>query len=331
MLGPFDSCRLLVLPLYHITGGQCCVPNKKDFFPGKKYQKAAFVNRAPAGQRAEGAGPARFAYENRIHWLSGEAYANPGAPQAGIDGRRSALVCVRKPNSLAFRGGVRKPGRPLGRGQWAPAGFGLRTKTEFIGFQRRRTQTRAPLRQGAGGAGREEGGPAAKVRVRKPNSLAFMGGEREPGKSPGQIPGGPVAKVRARKPNSLAFTGGEREPGKSPGQIPGRPATKVRARKPNSLAFTGGERELGKSPGQIPGGPAAKVRARKPNSLAFTGGEREPGKSPGQIPGGPVAKVRARKPNLLTFAGNEREPWKPLGRIPGGREEGGPTFKNKKL
>ena len=111
----------------------------------------------------------------------------------------------------------------------------------------------------------------------------------------------PGAKVRARKPNSLAFTRGERELGKSPGQIPGGPAAKVRARKPNSLAFTRGEREPGKSPGQIPGGPAAKVRARKPNSLAFRGGVRKPGGPCGRVrekPAGPSAGPSKNKKTL---------------------------------
>ena len=149
-------------------------------------------------------------------------------------------------------------------------------------FAREKVPKWGICKPGARRAGREEGGPAARVRARNPNSLAFMGGEREPKKSPGQIPGCPTATVRAQKPNSLAFRGGEREPEKSPGQIPDGPTAKVRARKPNSLAFMGGEREPEKPNGWIQEGPAAKVRARKPNSLAFTGGEREPDDSAGR-------------------------------------------------
>ena len=112
LLGPFDSCRLLVLPLYHIPSRRCDVPNKKDFSPGKKYQKWAFVNRAPSGPVGRKAAGPWFAYENRIHWVCGLAYANREDPEAGFRRGRPALVCVRKPNSLAFRGGVRKPGSP---------------------------------------------------------------------------------------------------------------------------------------------------------------------------------------------------------------------------
>ena len=125
------------------------------------------------------------------------------------------MVCVRKPNLLAYRGGVRKPGDFAGRVQEGTAGLGLRTKTEFIGFHGRRART--------GGAPPEQipGAPATKVRARKPNSLAFRAGEREPGKPLEQIQGAPAAKVRARKPNLLTFTAGEREPGAPAQQIPG--------------------------------------------------------------------------------------------------------------
>ena len=51
------------------------------------------------------------------------------------------MVCVQKPNSLAYRGGVRKPGDFAGRVQEGTAGLGLRTKTEFIGFHGRRART----------------------------------------------------------------------------------------------------------------------------------------------------------------------------------------------
>ena len=318
------------------------------------------------------------------------------------------MVCVRKPNSLAYRGGVRKPGDFAGRVQEGPAGLGLRTKTEFIGLQRNRTQTGRFCQPSSGGSGRlwfayenrihwlsreasanrgappEQipGAPATKVRARKPNSLAFRAGEREPGKPLEQIQGAPAAKVRARKPNLLAFRGDVRKLGDSAGrvqegpagldlhtktefiglqgrrtqtgrlcrpgsggdgrpwfayenrihwlsreasanrgappeQIPGAPAAKVRARKPNLLAFRGGEREPGKPLEQIQGAPTAKVRARKPNSLAFRAGEREPGKPLEQIPDAPAAKVRARKPNSLAFTGDEREPGKPAEQIQG--------------
>ncbi len=116
------------------------------------------------------------------------------------------MVCVRKPNLLAYRGGVRKPGDFAGRVQEGPAGLGLRTKTEFIGLQGKRTQTGRLCRPGSGGDGRpwfayenrihwlsreayanRETLPAgfkrvraALVCVRKPNSLAFRGGVRKP-------------------------------------------------------------------------------------------------------------------------------------------------------
>ena len=171
------------------------------------------------------------------------------------------MVCVRKPNLLAYRGDVRKPGDSAGRVQEGPAGLGLRTKTEFIGFHGRRART--------GGAPPEQipGAPATKVRARKPNSLAFRAGEREPGKPLEQIQGAPAAKVRARKPNLLTFTAGEREPGKPLEQIPDAPAAKVRARKPNLLTFTAGEREPGAPAQQIPGARRAGGReAARPGS-----------------------------------------------------------------
>ena len=159
------------------------------------------------------------------------------------------MVCVRKPNLLAFRGDVRKPGDSAGRVQEGPAGLGLRTKTEFIGLQGRRTQTGRLCRPGSGGAGRpwfayenrihwlteeayanRETLPAefrrvrpALVCVRKPNSLAYRGSVRKPGGSAGRVQEGPAAKVRARKPNLLTFTGDEREPGRLPSRFRARP------------------------------------------------------------------------------------------------------------
>ena len=155
-------------------------------------------------------------------------------------------------------------------------------------FAREKVPKWGICKPGARRAGREEGGPAARVRARNPNSLAFMGGERELEKPDGRVQKSPAAKVRARKPNSLAFTGDEREPEKPNGWIQEGPAAKVRAQKPNSLAFMGGEREPEKSPGQIPGCPTATVRAQKPNSLAFRGGEREPDKPAGRTDSGPA-------------------------------------------
>ena len=67
------------------------------------------------------------------------------------------MVCVRKPISLAFRGGVRKPEKPDAWIQEGPAGLGLRTKTEFIGFQKRRAQTERPLRPGSEESGLSAG------------------------------------------------------------------------------------------------------------------------------------------------------------------------------
>ena len=128
------------------------------------------------------------------------------------------MVCVRKPNSLAFRGGVRKPGRPSGRDRWAPVGFGLRTKTEFIGFQGRRTQTRAPLRPGSMGAGRLWFAYENRIHWLSRQAYANQGVPLAGFK--GSRPG----SVRARKPNSLAFTGGKREPERLTRQIKGRPS-----------------------------------------------------------------------------------------------------------
>ena len=85
-------------------------------------------------------------------------------------------------------------------------------------FAREKVPKWGICKPGARRAGREEGGPAARVRARNPNSLAFMGGEREPKKPTGRVQKSPAAKVRARKPNSLAFTGGEREPDDSAGR-----------------------------------------------------------------------------------------------------------------
>ena len=103
---------------------------------------------------SRGSGRPWFAYENRIHWLTEESYANREVLPAEFRRGRPALVCVRKPNSLAYRGGVRKPGDFAGRVQEGPAGLGLRTKTEFIGLQRKRTQTGRLCRPSSGGSGR---------------------------------------------------------------------------------------------------------------------------------------------------------------------------------
>ena len=53
----------------------------------------------------------RFAYENRIHWLCGQSYANPAGTLATFSALSGAPVCVRKPNSLTLRALVRKPCR----------------------------------------------------------------------------------------------------------------------------------------------------------------------------------------------------------------------------
>ena len=59
--------------------------------------------------------PARwFAYENRIHWLCGQSYANPAGARTAFSALSGAPVCVRKPNSLALRAVVRKPCRHPG-------------------------------------------------------------------------------------------------------------------------------------------------------------------------------------------------------------------------
>ena len=86
--------------------------------------------------------PARwFAYENRIHWLCGQSYANPAGAQATFSALSGAPVCVRKPNSLALRAVVRKPCRRPGHLFCSFRCPGLRTQTEFIDFAGTRTQT----------------------------------------------------------------------------------------------------------------------------------------------------------------------------------------------
>ena len=260
---------------------------QKGLFAREKVPKEGICK--PGARRAGGRRAARpgsggadrpwFAYKNRIYWLTGEAYANRETLPAGFRRVQPALVCVRKPNSLAYRGIVRKPGGSASRVQEGPAGLGLRTKTEFIGLQGRRTQTGRLCRPGSGGDGRPWFAYENRIHWLSREASANRGAPPE------QIPGAPATKVRARKPNLLAFRAGEREPGKPLEQIPGVPAAKVRARKPNSLAFRAGEREPGKPLEQIPDAPAAKVRARKPNLLTFTAGEREPGKPAQQIPG----------------------------------------------
>lgn len=67
-------------------------------------------------------------------------------------------------------------------------------------FAREKVPKWGICKPGARRAGREEGGPTAKVRARKPNSLAFMGGEREPDDSAGRPNG-----FRTGRPVSRAF------------------------------------------------------------------------------------------------------------------------------
>ena len=122
---------------------------QKGLFAREKVPKWGICK--PGARRAGGRRAARpssggadrpwFAYENRIYWLTGETYANWETLPAGFRRVRPALVCVRKPNLLAYRGGVRKPGDFAGRVQEGPTGLGLRTKTEFIGFHGRRART----------------------------------------------------------------------------------------------------------------------------------------------------------------------------------------------
>ena len=89
-----------------------------------------------------------FAYENRIHWLCGQAYANR-AGSSSVPGRLFHFS---------------RPG-------------GLRTKTEFIGFAGRRTQT-VPAAARSRAAFSTFPGPV--VCVRKPNLLALRAGVRKP-------------------------------------------------------------------------------------------------------------------------------------------------------
>ena len=89
-------------------------------------------------------------------------------------------VCVPKPNSLAFRGVVRKPYRRPGR---------------IFLF------------------------PRPAVCVPKPNSLAFRGVVRKPGCPPGRIFLFSRPAVCVPEPNSLAFRGVVRKPGRPPGRL----------------------------------------------------------------------------------------------------------------
>gem|GEM_PF-7099200 len=89
-----------------------------------------------------------FAYENRIYWLCGQAYANRA-------------------------GSCQSPGR-LSR--FSRPG-GLRTKTEFIGFAGRRTQT---VSAAARARAVFPAFPGPVVCVRKPNLLALRAGVRKP-------------------------------------------------------------------------------------------------------------------------------------------------------
>ena len=65
-----------------------------------------------------GVGRPEFVYENRIQWVFGQAYANRHRGIGRLRGCQPAGVCVRKPNSVGFRAGVRKPapGRRPGTG-----------------------------------------------------------------------------------------------------------------------------------------------------------------------------------------------------------------------
>ena len=89
-----------------------------------------------------------FAQGNRVHWLCGQPGANLTGARAAFSSFPRPGVCVPKPNSLAFRGVVRKHGRPPGR------------HSQFFW-------------------------PA--VCVPKTNSLAFRGVVRKPGRPPGRI------------------------------------------------------------------------------------------------------------------------------------------------
>ena len=87
------------------------------FRPGGLRTKTEFIGFAGSRtQTLQAPGPPfplfpvpRFAYENRIHWLCGQSYANPAGARATFSALSGAPVCVRKPNSLALRAVVRKP------------------------------------------------------------------------------------------------------------------------------------------------------------------------------------------------------------------------------
>ena len=87
--------------------------------------------------------------------------------------------------------------------------------------------------------------------------------------------------VRARKPSSLVFRTGGREPCRRPGRhrLFFRPA--VRAPKPSSLALRAGGREPFRRPGRILPFFRPAVRAPKPSSLFFRTGGREPSRPAG--------------------------------------------------
>ena len=106
-----------------------------------------------------------FAYENRIYWLCGQSYAN----RAGSSAAPGCLSCFFRPG-------------------------GLRTKTDFIGFAGRRTQT-VPAAVRSRAAFSTFPGPV--VCVRKPNLLALRAGVRKPCRQ--QLgPGPPFSLFSAR-------------------------------------------------------------------------------------------------------------------------------------
>ena len=145
---------------YANRAGSSSVPGRLFRFsrPGGLRTKTDFIGLAgrrtqtvPAAARARAvfpAFPARwFAYENRIYWLSGQAYANH-AGSSSVPGRLFHFS---------------RPG-------------GLRTKTDFIGLAGRRTQTE-PAAARSRAAFFTFPGPV--VCVRKPNLLALRAGVRK--------------------------------------------------------------------------------------------------------------------------------------------------------
>ena len=128
---------------------------QKGLFAREKVPKRGICKpgaRRPGGVQEEPTAKVRARKPNSLAFTEGER--EPEKPAGRVQEDPAAKVRARKPNSLAFRGSVRKPGDSADRVQEGPTDLGLRTKTEFIGLQGRRTQTGRLCRPGSGGSSR---------------------------------------------------------------------------------------------------------------------------------------------------------------------------------